>query len=650
MTRLSGFAIPLVMLLAGSLAPPARGETSEARRREALELARHAAVLLDRATWDTRRIARQDLEQAVLVDPDNADIQVLLGRFYESAMFWHDARARYAKMVRRFPADPDGPFGLARVWRHDWLKFGESASLDSALARLEEATALRGAGVKAWTMLAVLRVERTDSAGALAAARTAVALAPGDADALTALATARWLQGDAAGAESTFVEALPRLPVRARRRFEDIGPVATEADTAVFNHLRGDARTEFARRFWVSRDPDPTTYENEAQLEYWSRVARAYALFWFPTRGEWDDRGELFVRFGPPDGFAYNTMELDLLGMRGSGPGKSLNWMRWTWSAVQLSAMLMDTHGIEYYELRSMGDATVGPLVNGAAADAAGMMAVAGGRAVFPRVAPGNARVPVAARASRFPADARTHVITALEVPGDPTLTLRTECVVLDSTQRVVARSMGGLSPSACEPDAYRVADFSCDLPPGTYAVGLSVSGTGRRGSARVPLVVAPPAASLQVSDLVVTCGAPTGSEREVRLASNPRGRVPPGQPLTAYFEVSHLQPDRSGQTHFEYTVAVRHLLPDRRHWTKRIFQPRSEPEIEARRTEDHVETMRRQFVSVPVQPLPPGPWRLDVIVRDLVSGAVATASAPFVQSDPTGDAATRAAISGSAP
>lgn len=648
MIRFGRFGLVLVLasLVAPPIVPPARGATSEAHRREALELARHAAVMLERATWDTRRVARQDLEHAVLVDPDNADIQVLLGRFYESAMFWHEARGRYVRMVRRFPADPDGHFGVARVWRHDWLKFGEVASLDSAIARLAEAVTLPRAGAKPWTMLSVLRVERGDTTGALAAALAAVSLAPEDGDARIALGTARWLNGDAAGAESTFVEALPRLPARVRHRFEDIGPVASEADTEVFNHLRGDARTEFARRFWVSRDPDPTTYENEAQLEYWSRVERAYALFWFPTRGEWDDRGELFVRFGPPDGFAYNQLKI------GEDPrsGPNTNWMRWTYSAVQLTTLLLDTHGIEFYQLRYIGDQPMDPRVNGAAAEAAGSMAVAGGRAIFPRVAPGLARVAVVGRASRFPAEPRTHVIAALELAGDPTAAMRTECIVLDSTQRVVARSVGGLSPSACEPGAYRVSDFSCDLAPGAYSVAMSVSDAHQRGSTRLPLVAAPPQSSLELSDVVITCGVPTGTEREVRLSANPRGRVMRGLPLTAYFEIHHLQPDRSGQTHFEYTTVVRWLAPDRRHWTKKILHPREEPEIDVRRTEDHLETMRRQFVSVPVQSLAPGAWRLDLTVRDLVSGAVAAASVPFVQPDPTGDATPRAAISGSGP
>ena len=41
---------------------------------------------------------------------------------------------------------------------------------------------------------------------------------------------------------------------------------------------------------------------------------------------------------------------------------------------------------------------------------------------------------------------------------------------------------------------------------------------------------------------------------------------------------------------------------------------------------------MRRQFVSVPLAGLPPGKYRLDVTVRDLIAGLEVTGGAAFVK------------------
>ena len=48
------------------------------------------------------------------------------------------------------------------------------------------------------------------------------------------------------------------------------------------------------------QDPDLASPENEAQLEYWSRVTQAYFLYFDSKRREWDERGEVYVRYGPP--------------------------------------------------------------------------------------------------------------------------------------------------------------------------------------------------------------------------------------------------------------------------------------------------------------------------------------------------------------
>jgi GWxTD domain-containing protein len=66
-------------------------------------------------------------------------------------------------------------------------------------------------------------------------------------------------------------------------------------------------KNEWWRKFWKSRDPTPTTPENEAEDEYRHRAVYAYknfgrdwdrGTFWYPP---WDSRGEVYIKYGKPD-------------------------------------------------------------------------------------------------------------------------------------------------------------------------------------------------------------------------------------------------------------------------------------------------------------------------------------------------------------
>ena len=118
-----------------------------------------------------------------------------------------------------------------------------------------------------------------------------------------------------------------------------------------------------------------------------------------------------------------------------------------------------------------------------------------------------------------------------------------------------------------------------------------------------------------------------------VRPEPNPAARVGPGAPLAAYFEIYHLRPAPDGLARFEYIYTVKSAERDPRIWIQRAFSPRKTPDpISATRGEEQPGTLRRQFVSVPVQSLPPGRYRLEITVRDKVAGSEATRRAEFVK------------------
>jgi hypothetical protein len=130
---------------------------------------------------------------------------------------------------------------------------------------------------------------------------------------------------------------------------------------------------------------------------------------------------------------------------------------------------------------------------------------------------------------------------------------------------------------------------------------------------------------------VVIACGPPEGGGT-VRIEPNPGARVAGAGPLTAYFEIYHLRPGEDGLARFEYVYSVRSTARDARHWVQKLFVPSPAPAVSVSREERHLGSLRRQFISVPVAALPPGPYRLEITVRDRVAGEEVTRRLDFTK------------------
>jgi hypothetical protein len=144
-----------------------------------------------------------------------------------------------------------------------------------------------------------------------------------------------------------------------------------------------------------------------------------------------------------------------------------------------------------------------------------------------------------------------------------------------------------------------------------------------------------PVEAGLRLSDLVVACGPPiqsaAGGPRSVRIEPNPGARVAGDAPMTAYFEIDGLAAGPDGRARFETAYTVKSADRDPRIWIQRALSPRSRmAPVQVMREEEQRGALRRQFVTVPVQGIPPGRYRLEVRVRDLVANAEATTRVEF--------------------
>jgi hypothetical protein len=139
----------------------------------------------------------------------------------------------------------------------------------------------------------------------------------------------------------------------------------------------------------------------------------------------------------------------------------------------------------------------------------------------------------------------------------------------------------------------------------------------------------------------VIACGPPLAlagpdGAPAVRIEPNPGAHVGGDGPMTAYFEIDGLAPGVDGRSRFEIAYTVRSAERDTRIWIQRALNPRSRiAPIDVTREAEQRGSLRRQFVTVPVQGLPAGRYVLEIRVRDLVVAAEARASASFHREAP---------------
>ena len=545
--------------------------------RKAEALFAEAEKNLKAGGYDARRVAMQKLEQATLLDRDNPTYELLLAHTYYDAGFLGQARTRYEQVARMTPEDADGQFGLGQVWRHDWLKYLDPKSFDRAISHFSAAARLSPDNPEPWIQLVPLLVEQGELPQARSAALRGLDAARGT-ETLLAVAYTSYRSGLVSRADSMFRLTLPLLPKIVRERFEDIAPVATAEDTFRLHRLTPEDQVRFIARFWADNDPDLASPENEAQLEYWSRVAQAYFLFFDARRREWDQRGEVYVRYGPPRYATYNPVG-ELLTFRfATGPGYPMNALLWEYPELGMRVIMQDRLLTEYYLLPIAMDHDPDPQPYPDSLEQLhGALATRGGRGVFPKLPPGATPIPAEGRLPGSRGRKGRGCWRRWRPPAGP--------------------------PTACGPSGWcstpREWWWRGSAPAG--GVGVRPHGAARRGlRARAPARTLPrrphgarrrrPPRRVPGGDRSGAGGGVAGDERRrgvlrhagtadgpqgVRIEPNPKALVGPDDPVTAYFEIYHLGPRQDGRSRFEYLYTVRSAERDPRIWIQRVLQPR---------------------------------------------------------------------------
>ena len=83
---------------------------------------------------------------------------------------------------------------------------------------------------------------------------------------------------------------------------EDVRWIITDEEMQAFKHLSNDEeRDQFIENFWLRRNPNPDSPENEFREQHYQRIAYADEHFAAGKPGWRTDRGHIWIAYGKPD-------------------------------------------------------------------------------------------------------------------------------------------------------------------------------------------------------------------------------------------------------------------------------------------------------------------------------------------------------------
>jgi len=603
--RLARATLLLALLTGGAAAAGAPGDRARL-------LHKFAESALGDSSIENRERARRDIEEAIRLDPGNPEHFYLLGRLDLQGELDSEARAAFAQAVARAPGFVDARMALAFAWKRQWLRTLDSLSIASAYAEFDTVSRLRPHGSAAWLQLVPLGYEGGDVQRAATAAANALAGRPHYAESAIAAAYLAYRTGRITESDSLFRAAIPLLAEGLRHWFDAPGLGARDASAA-----------------WQGLDPDPTTPENEMQLEYWSRVAHALLLFYDPDRPGYDARAETYVRYGPPARAVVSPFEIPGYFKAPTGPAFATPIIAWYYPDLGMRVVLQDRALHGRYQTRSLAEfdplSVPDPKILASRHDLASFD---GGYLVMPKLPPPTVRLETRSAIARFEGAGGPRIVAQVEAPGRPADPLSSRWVVREAgTGRVVARSTEPMAPSGCDPASVREAQFTADLPPGEYEVAVSIRDPLRwRALDESRVTVGAGSAALSASDLVPVCGEPGlgRTSASLRFDIDTESRRQGSRPLVAYVEIYHLARGTDGLARFRYEYEVRQAAAN-----GGVTGPAL---LSLSRDDVQVETLRRQFFSVPLSALRPGRYALVVRITDRVANGVVERSIAFVR------------------
>ena len=95
--------------------------------------------------------------------------------------------------------------------------------------------------------------------------------------------------------------AVRTLPPEDKQFLSEVRYLISKKEKKIFQRTPAEERKQFIEEFWLERDPDPTTPENEFRDEYYRRIDVANHLFRAGDAGWLSDRGRIYILLGDPE-------------------------------------------------------------------------------------------------------------------------------------------------------------------------------------------------------------------------------------------------------------------------------------------------------------------------------------------------------------
>lgn len=188
--------------------------------------------------------------------------------------------------IRAAAQDWSGQREYLRAWDH----FSEALSADPSNRGALRHTYMALADRQRWVELEHVARMRLDADS-------------DDAWAWLASGLAEHRLGNDLAADTAFHRGLAALPSAERARYDRLARIFTPRDSAGAARLPDSERENLRRMYWLMADPLWSTADNEHRLEFLSRVVYAelrFSVEEFGIHGADTDRGEVYVRYGPP--------------------------------------------------------------------------------------------------------------------------------------------------------------------------------------------------------------------------------------------------------------------------------------------------------------------------------------------------------------
>jgi GWxTD domain-containing protein len=438
-------------------------------------------------------------------------------------------------------------------------------------------------------------------------------------------------------AQRAFAAGLARLSAGERRDLLDISRLLTRGDSVRVAGLSDDSRDATVRTFWETADPLTSTPENEAQIEYFSRVAVSMLRYDDAeqgVRGWRTDRGTIVIRYGEPPVevllppandisardvtgrvvtvFSYPALELEFVF---SGP-PAMNSASF---AGDFRDVADQRRNDEPFRLDDM-----------AARTRVDSMSVQVARFRGRSASEYHVVTAAAARPARFydGVEIDRGLLSIRSFRGSPDR-LR----LVDSQQVTVALPASG-------PVEYQRLDT---LPVGDHRVRIEMVDPGvQSAAARASVSVSLPAVrdtALMLSDVLLGARAPGAMGRALRSLTDARVRplfgtgIAPRDTFSLYVEAYGLRPDARGDVQIEVTLAVTLLQINRsgptiERWMGNLadvvgLTPEGDKQLGMRFTRTERLDGRDRvplLTSIGMGTAPNGRYRLDVLVREIGS------------------------------